>query len=52
MATIAGLIIHTLGRVPSEGETIVFPEFFATIERMQGARIKQVRIKPSNQPSE
>lgn len=46
MATIAGLIIHKLGRVPQQGETIPFHDFFATIERIQGARIRQVRIMP------
>jgi CBS domain containing-hemolysin-like protein len=48
VATIAGLILHTLGSVPKEGTTINFPDFSATIERIQGARIKQVRIRPEN----
>ncbi|KTD18732.1 metal ion transporter [Legionella lansingensis] len=46
MATIAGLIIHKLGRAPKPGETIAFPDFFATIERIEGARIRQVRVMP------
>ncbi|CDZ76142.1 Hemolysin C [Legionella massiliensis] len=46
VATIAGLILHTLGSVPKEGTTINFPEFSATVERIKGARIKQVRIRP------
>ncbi|KTD07758.1 hemolysin family protein [Legionella jamestowniensis] len=46
MATIAGLIIHKLGRAPKQGETIAFHDFFATIERVQGARIRQVRVMP------
>lgn len=46
VTTIAGLILHKLGAVPKEGETISFPDFSATIEHIQGARIRQVRIKP------
>lgn len=46
MATIAGLIIHKLGRAPKQGETIAFNDFFVTIERVQGARIRQVRVMP------
>ncbi|MBY0377165.1 MAG: hypothetical protein K2Q33_01210, partial [Gammaproteobacteria bacterium] len=48
VATIAGLILHTLGAIPKEGVTVSFPNFSATIERIQGARIKQVRIRPIN----
>jgi CBS domain containing-hemolysin-like protein len=46
VTTVAGLILHQLGSVPKEGETINFPDFSATIERIQGARIRQVRIRP------
>ncbi|WP_028388993.1 hemolysin family protein [Legionella fairfieldensis] len=45
VTTVAGLILHQLGSLPKEGETVIFPGFSATIERMQGARIRQVRIK-------
>ncbi|ARG96228.1 hemolysin family protein [Legionella micdadei] len=44
--TIAGLILHKLGSVPKEGETVSFPDFSATIEHIQGARIRQVKIIP------
>lgn len=46
IATIAGLILHRLGSLPKEGDTIRFPDFFATVERIQGTRIRQVRIMP------
>ena len=46
VATVAGLILHTLGAVPKEGVKVNFPDFSATIEKIQGARIKQVRIRP------
>jgi CBS domain containing-hemolysin-like protein len=49
MATVAGLIIHKLGRVPKPGETIAFPDFFVTIEHVQGAKIRQVRILPTSE---
>ncbi|MCE3045498.1 hemolysin family protein [Legionella sp. 16cNR16C] len=45
-ATIAGLILHQLGSVPTQGETIEFNDFVVRIEQMQGARIAKVRIKP------
>ncbi|MBA3535009.1 MAG: HlyC/CorC family transporter [Tatlockia sp.] len=46
VATIAGLILHTLGYIPKEGTILSFPDFSATVERIKGARIKQVRIRP------
>ncbi|MFA5960793.1 MAG: hemolysin family protein [Tatlockia sp.] len=51
ITTIAGLILHHLGALPKEGETVGFSDFSATIERMQGARIRQVRIKATPQRS-
>ncbi len=45
VTTIAGLILHSLGHVPEEGIAISFPGFTATVERIKGARIKQVRIR-------
>jgi CBS domain containing-hemolysin-like protein len=47
ITTVAGLILHQHGSVPKEGETISFPDFSATIEQIQGARIRQVRIIPN-----
>ncbi len=46
VTTIAGLILQKLGYVPKEGETLIFDDFTATIEQMQGVRIREVRIKP------
>ncbi|MFC3908330.1 hemolysin family protein [Legionella dresdenensis] len=48
-ATIAGLILNQLGAVPVEGQVIEFTDFIATIEKMQGARILEVRIQPKPQ---
>ncbi|MDP1601801.1 MAG: hemolysin family protein [Legionella sp.] len=47
-ATISGLILNELGRVPKTGETIEFTDFSLTIENMQGARITQVVIQPKD----
>lgn len=47
VTTVAGLILYQHGSVPKEGETISFPDFSATIEQIQGARIRQVRIIPN-----
>ena len=46
VATIAGLILHELGSVPAVGETMEFPDFSLTIEKIQGARITEVSIRP------
>ncbi|WP_115222599.1 hemolysin family protein [Legionella donaldsonii] len=48
VATVAGLILHQVGSVPKEGDRVSFPDFLAIIERIQGARIKQVRIIPKH----
>ncbi|KTD61248.1 hemolysin family protein [Legionella spiritensis] len=49
VATIAGLILYRLGSVPGEGKTIEFPDFSATVENTQGAKITQVKIVPNEQ---
>lgn len=46
VATVAGLILFKLGDLPKIGERIVFDEFVANIEEMQGIRITKVRIYP------
>lgn len=46
ITTLAGLILQTLGSVPKEGLLIEFPYFFARIEKIQGAKIRQVTIIP------
>lgn len=51
IATLAGLIMHRLGSVPKKGEIIDFEQFTAEIEKMQGARIMQVRIKAKEIPT-
>ena len=59
LATIAGLILHERGLVPGVGETMEFPDFYVTIEKIMGARIAQVGIRSKrasdssgNEPSE
>lgn len=44
-ATISGLILHELGRVPEEGTALEFPTFSLTIEKIEGTKIKQIRIR-------
>jgi putative hemolysin len=43
--TISGLILDRLGRIPKEGETIVFDNYSIEITEVEGHRIVKVRIK-------
>lgn len=45
VSTIAGLIFYQLGEVPAEGDIINIAGMHITVEKMQGARIFQLRIK-------
>jgi len=42
--TLAGLIVARAGILPKEGTTIHFKEFDATIEEVQGAHIRKIKI--------
>lgn len=42
--TIAGYILHTLRRIPKEGEQLVVGDLRVTVTRMQGPKIEQVRV--------
>lgn len=44
--SIGGLIMHTLGELPEEGQKISFPQFDAVVKKMNGPRIVLVRIHP------
>lgn len=44
--TIAGLIIHRLGRLPKQGEKVEFMEISIKIDIMQGTRIRQIIVWP------
>ncbi len=44
--TIAGLILTHLGRLPKQGEKVVFPQFIAIVTQLKGHRILQVAIHP------
>lgn len=44
--SIGGLIMHTLGEIPSEGQKLSFPRFDAVVKKMNGPRIVLVRIYP------
>ncbi|MDY7539332.1 hemolysin family protein [Undibacterium sp. RTI2.1] len=44
--SIGGLIMHTLGDLPIEGQKIGFPQFDAVVKKMNGPRIVLVRIYP------
>ena len=50
--TVGGLLLHLLGHVPTEGETVDFDGYQLTAENVQGRRIGRVRIsrlQPSTQ---
>jgi CBS domain containing-hemolysin-like protein len=44
--SIGGLIMHTLGDLPEEGQKIQFEKFDAVVKKMNGPRIVLVRIHP------
>ncbi|MCU6435680.1 hemolysin family protein [Undibacterium sp. Jales W-56] len=44
--SIGGLIMHTLGDLPTEGQKIEFERFDAVVKKMNGPRIVLVRIHP------
>lgn len=46
--SIGGLIMHTLGDIPSEGQKLIFPQFDAVVKKMNGPRIVLVRIYPKH----
>lgn len=50
--SIGGLIMHTLGELPEEGQKISFPQFDAVVKKMNGPRIVLVRIHPKVAPSD
>jgi putative hemolysin len=43
--TLSSLILRRLGRVPQAGETLRLGSFDATVERVSGGRVEQVRLK-------
>lgn len=44
--TLAGLILHHLGRLPEEGERLYFDAFDAKVEKVQGTRILNITVYP------
>lgn len=50
--SIGGLIMHTLGELPEEGQKISFPQFDAVVKKMNGPRIVLVRIHPKREQLE
>jgi len=44
--SVGGLVIERLGRLPSPGERVRFPEFEVEVLSMDGPRIKRVRVRP------
>ncbi len=46
--TVAGLIMHQLGRFPLENECIEFMEFSAVIKKVDGSKIQTIKIWPKS----
>ncbi|AOU64481.1 hemolysin family protein [Legionella pneumophila] len=46
--TLAGLILHHLGRLPEEGEQLQFDAFDVRIEKVQGTRILKITVYPKS----
>jgi CBS domain containing-hemolysin-like protein len=47
--SIGGLVTEQLGRLPSPGERVRFPEFEVEVLAMDGPRIARVRVRPIEQ---
>jgi CBS domain containing-hemolysin-like protein len=43
--TLSGFILHHIGRIPKEGEEIVYNNFNLKVEELKGHRISKVRIE-------
>lgn len=50
--SIGGLIMHTLGDLPEEGQKIIFPQFDVVVKKMTGPRILLVRVYPKEDESD
>lgn len=46
--TLAGLILHHLGRLPKEGEHLHFDAFDVKVEKVQGTRILKITVYPKS----
>jgi CBS domain containing-hemolysin-like protein len=44
--TVAGLVLHRLGRLPNPGDEIDLPQVKLTVVRLDGRRIDRVRLAP------
>jgi CBS domain containing-hemolysin-like protein len=44
--TVAGLLLHEFGRLPSRGDSIVLGGHLFVVERLKGIRIVEVSVKP------
>ena len=47
--TLAGLILSEMGRIPKEGNAVTIDDWRATVVRMEGHRVDQVRLEPSRE---
>ena len=43
--TLAGFILHNLGRVPEEGESVRYGDFVFTVKKMRGVKIEKVLVR-------
>ena len=43
--TLAGLILHEMGRIPRTGDSVIVGGWRATVTRMEGIRIDEVRLE-------
>ena len=49
--TVAGLVIHELGRIPDEGDDVVAAGATWTVTRMEGQRVAELRVTPVDDAS-
>ncbi|GAB4223236.1 MAG: hemolysin family protein [Gammaproteobacteria bacterium] len=46
--TVAGLVLHKLGRLPKKGERVEFDYFDVLVEKLKKTRILRIKIYPKN----
>ncbi len=47
VVTLSGYVVHLLGRVPEKGTELRLAQWHATVEAVDGKKVKQLRIKKS-----
>lgn len=50
--TVAGLVLHGLGKIPERGESLVYQGYRFIVQRIEGQAVKKVKVKKIKVPEE